>query len=136
MMQTKMWDWQVEIDESLVSASPDEIRAQIAEYEQGNRKEFDLKVEFPDSFTGQVMAAMAEIPRGETRTYGDIAETLDTAAIAVGQACGRNPVPVVIPCHRIVAADGLGGYSGGKGDRLTLKKRLLDLESESKSKSR
>ncbi|WP_049971963.1 methylated-DNA--[protein]-cysteine S-methyltransferase [Haladaptatus cibarius] len=135
-MQTKMWDWQVEIDESLVSASPDEIRAQIAEYEQGNRKEFDLKVEFPDSFTGQVMAAMAEIPRGETRTYGDIAETLDTAAIAVGQACGRNPVPVVIPCHRIVAADGLGGYSGGKGDRLTLKKRLLDLESESKSKSR
>lgn len=134
MMQTKMWDWQVEIDESLVSASPDEIRAQIAEYERSDRDEFDLEVEFPESFTGQVMAAMAKIPRGETRTYGDIAETLDTAAIAVGQACGRNPVPVVVPCHRIVAADGLGGYSGGKGDRLTLKKRLLDLESESESR--
>ncbi|SIR06635.1 methylated-DNA-[protein]-cysteine S-methyltransferase [Haladaptatus litoreus] len=134
MMQTEMWDWQVEIDESLVSASPDEIRAQIAEYERSDRDEFDLEVEFPESFTGQVMAAMAEIPRGETRTYGDIAETLDTAAIAVGQACGRNPVPVVVPCHRIVAADGLGGYSGGKGDRLTLKKRLLDLESESESR--
>ncbi|WP_076430261.1 methylated-DNA--[protein]-cysteine S-methyltransferase [Haladaptatus litoreus] len=133
-MQTEMWDWQVEIDESLVSASPDEIRAQIAEYERSDRDEFDLEVEFPESFTGQVMAAMAEIPRGETRTYGDIAETLDTAAIAVGQACGRNPVPVVVPCHRIVAADGLGGYSGGKGDRLTLKKRLLDLESESESR--
>ncbi|GAA5042054.1 methylated-DNA--[protein]-cysteine S-methyltransferase [Haladaptatus pallidirubidus] len=125
-----MWDWQVEIDDTLVSASPDEIRGQIVEYENGDRDEFDLNVEFPASFTGRVMSEMTDVPRGETRTYGDIAETLDTAAIAVGQACGRNPVPVVVPCHRVVAADGLGGYSGGKGDRLTLKKRLLDLESE------
>ncbi|MFB9804096.1 methylated-DNA--[protein]-cysteine S-methyltransferase [Haladaptatus pallidirubidus] len=129
-MQTNMWDWQVEIDDTLVSASPDEIRGQIVEYENGDRDEFDLNVEFPASFTGRVMSEMTDVPRGETRTYGDIAETLDTAAIAVGQACGRNPVPVVVPCHRVVAADGLGGYSGGKGDRLTLKKRLLDLESE------
>ncbi|GAA0199959.1 methylated-DNA--[protein]-cysteine S-methyltransferase [Halobacterium noricense] len=130
MIQTNMWDWQVEIDDTLVSASPDEIRGQIVEYENGDRDEFDLNVEFPASFTGRVMSEMTDVPRGETRTYGDIAETLDTAAIAVGQACGRNPVPVVVPCHRVVAADGLGGYSGGKGDRLTLKKRLLDLESE------
>ncbi|WP_435153691.1 methylated-DNA--[protein]-cysteine S-methyltransferase [Haladaptatus sp. DFWS20] len=128
-MHTELWGWDVEIDESLVAASSDEIHEQIDEYATGDRDEFDLEVEFPESFTGRVMSAMADVPRGETRTYGDIAETLDTAAIAVGQACGRNPVPVVIPCHRIVAADGLGGYSGGTGDRLTLKKRLLDLES-------
>ncbi len=128
-MQTELWNWQVEIDDSLVSASSDEIRDQIAEYERGDREEFDLEVEYPESFTGRVMAAMADVPRGETRTYGDIADVLDTAPIAVGQACGRNPVPIVVPCHRVVASNGLGGYSGGTGDRLALKKRLLDLES-------
>ncbi|WP_266077069.1 methylated-DNA--[protein]-cysteine S-methyltransferase [Haladaptatus caseinilyticus] len=128
-MHTELWGWEVEIDESLVSASPDEISEQIAEYAEGDREEFDLDVEFPESFTGRVMDAMADVPRGETRTYGDIAGTLDTAAVAVGQACGRNPVPVIVPCHRVVAANGLGGYSGGTDDRLTLKKRLLDLES-------
>lgn len=128
-MFVSVWGWHVEIDESLVAASPDEIREQVAEYAAGEREAFDLAVEFPDTYTGDVMSAMADVPRGETRTYGEIADVLDTAPIAVGQACGRNPVPLVVPCHRIVAADGLGGFSGGDEDRLGLKERLLNLES-------
>ncbi|WP_227354508.1 methylated-DNA--[protein]-cysteine S-methyltransferase [Haladaptatus salinisoli] len=128
-MFVSLWDWRSELDESLVAASSDEIRRQVREYADGDRREFDLAVSYPDTFTGRVMAAMAEIPRGETRTYGDLADALDTSPVAIGQACGRNPVPVVVPCHRVVAADGLGGYSGGESDRLELKKRLLDLES-------
>lgn len=128
-MFVSVWGWHVEIDESLVAASPDEIREQVAEYAAGEREAFDLDVEFPDTYTGDVMSAMADVPRGETRTYGEIADVLDTAPIAVGQACGRNPVPLVVPCHRIVAADGLGGFSGGDEDRLGLKERLLNLES-------
>ncbi|WP_458190450.1 methylated-DNA--[protein]-cysteine S-methyltransferase [Haladaptatus sp. NG-WS-4] len=128
-MFVTLWDWQSELDESFLDASPEEIRQQVREYVDGDRREFDLHVTLPDDFTGRVMAAMTEIPRGETRTYGEVAEALDTAPIAVGQACGRNPVPIVVPCHRVVAADGLGGYSGGGDDRLALKRRLLDLES-------
>lgn len=128
-MFVSVWDWQMEIDNTLVAESPDEIRKQVDEYVAGERDTFDLSVTFPDSFTGQVMAAMADVPRGETRTYGDIADVLDTAPIAVGQACGRNPVPLVVPCHRIVGASDLGGFSGGKENRIGLKERLLSLES-------
>ena len=55
---------------------------------------------------------MMKIPYGKTRTYGAIAKRLEVAARAVGTACGRNPIPVIIPCHRVVGASGLGGYSG------------------------
>jgi len=72
------------------------------------------------------MDAMAAIPYGETRTYGELAVELDTAAVAVGQACGRNPVPIVVPCHRVVGANSLGGYSAEGGPEL--KERLLALE--------
>jgi methylated-DNA-[protein]-cysteine S-methyltransferase len=128
-MFVSVWDWQMEIDDALVAENPDEIREQVDGYVAGERDTFDLSVTYPDSFTGRVMAAMADVPRGETRTYGDIAAVLGTAPIAVGQACGRNPVPLVVPCHRIVGADGLGGFSGGKENRLGLKERLLSLES-------
>ena len=116
-----------EIDASVVAESPAEIHTQVREYESGDRRTFDLTVEFPDGLTGDVMAAMTEIPYGETRTYGDLAADLDTAAVAVGQACGRNPVPVVVPCHRVVGSDGaLRGYSAADG--VATKRRLLDLE--------
>ncbi|WP_231183311.1 methylated-DNA--[protein]-cysteine S-methyltransferase [Haladaptatus sp. DYF46] len=128
-MFVSVWDWEMEIDDALVAESPGEIRKQVDEYVTGERDAFDLSVTYPDSFTGRVMAAMADVPRGETRTYGDIADVLDTAPIAVGQACGRNPVPLVVPCHRIVGASGLGGFSGGEENRLGLKERLLSLES-------
>ncbi|MFB6242266.1 MAG: methylated-DNA--[protein]-cysteine S-methyltransferase [Candidatus Nanosalina sp.] len=60
------------------------------------------------------MTEMLGIPRGETKSYGEIAENLDSAAIAVGQACGRNPLPVIVPCHRVVGKNSLGGYCGKK----------------------
>lgn len=123
-----LWQWTVELDASLVDESLTELRRQVREYAAAERRSFDLTVETPDDFTGAVMDAMQTIPRGETRTYGELAAALDTAAVAVGRACGRNPLPVVVPCHRVVAADGLGGYSGDGG--VPLKKQLLELESE------
>ena len=116
----------IELDAARIGASEGEIRDQIAEYAAGERRAFDLAVEYPDSFTGDVMAAMSDIPYGETRTYGDLAAALDTAPVAVGSACGKNPVPLVVPCHRVVGRDSLGGYSAGDGT--ALKERLLALE--------
>lgn len=114
----------VEIDPAFVAEPPDEIRRQVREYEGGERRTFDLTTEIPATFTGRVMAAMSAIPYGETRTYGDLAAELDTAPIAVGQACGRNPVPIVVPCHRVVGSDGgLHGYSAPGG--VALKRRLI-----------
>jgi methylated-DNA-[protein]-cysteine S-methyltransferase len=77
-------------------------------------------------FQQAVWRALLEIPCGETRTYKQIAERIGRprAARAVGQAVGANPLPIVVPCHRVVAGDGLGGFGGG----LAMKKRLLELE--------
>ncbi len=77
------------------------------------------------AFQKRVWEAMAAIPSGWTRSYGDLARELDSAAQAVGNACGANPIPILIPCHRIVGASGLGGYSGGG---LGTKTALLRLE--------
>lgn len=118
----------IEIDASVIAASPAEIRAQVRAYERGDRRAFELDVELPDGLTGEVMAAMTEIPYGETRTYGELATSLETAPVAVGQACGRNPVPIVVPCHRVVGSDGgLGGFSAAGG--VATKRRLLEFES-------
>ncbi len=117
----------IEIDESYVVETPAEIERQVREYERGDRRTFDLDVSFPDGLTGDVMRAMAAIPYGETRTYGEIAAELGSAPIAVGGACGRNPIPVVVPCHRVVGSDGgLRGYSAADG--VATKRRLLELE--------
>ena len=117
----------IEIDESYVVETPAEIKCQVREYERGDRRTFDLDVSFPDGLTGDVMRAMAAIPYGETRTYGEIAAELGSAPIAVGGACGRNPIPVVVPCHRVVGSDGgLRGYSAADG--VATKRRLLELE--------
>ena len=117
----------LEIDESHIAEPPDTVREQVREYERGERETFDLTVSTPENMTGDVMAAMADIPYGETRTYGELAAELDTAPVAVGQACGRNPVPLVVTCHRVVGSDGgLRGYSGGDG--VDTKRRLLDFE--------
>lgn len=126
-MKVDVLETTIAIDESAIVEAPAEIREQVAEYEAGDRRTFDLAVRYPKGVTGEVMAAMTEIPYGETRTYGDLAADLDTAAVAVGQACGRNPVPVVVPCHRVVGADGgLGGYSAAGG--VATKRRLLEQE--------
>ena len=78
------------------------------------------------AFEGRVWAAMQAIPYGETRCYGDLAEATGSAPRAVGRACGKNPIPIVVPCHRVLAKTGLGGYSGDGG--LVTKQRLLALE--------
>ncbi len=74
---------------------------------------------------------MCAIPVGETRRYGDAASALNSAARAVGGACRRNPVPLVVPCHRIVAANGLGGFDGQRdGAELDFKQWLLNHEKQ------
>ena len=77
-------------------------------------------------FQQKFYAALCAIPYGETRTYGDLAKELGVSAQAIGQACGANPIAILIPCHRVLAADGLGGYSGMGG--VEAKVTLLRLE--------
>ncbi|WP_417515754.1 methylated-DNA--[protein]-cysteine S-methyltransferase [Minwuia sp.] len=97
---------------------------QLAEYFAGKRDTFDLPVS-PSGTTFQraVWDAMVAIPKGGYRTYGDVAGELGASARSVGTACGANPIPVIIPCHRILAAGGrLGGFSaeGGVEDKVWL----------------
>jgi methylated-DNA-[protein]-cysteine S-methyltransferase len=90
---------------------------QLAEYFAGDRTAFDLPLAAPASpFQRQMRDAMMAIPYGETRSYGDLAALLGSNPRVVGQACGANPIPIVVPCHRVLAAGGrIGGYSAGKG---------------------
>jgi O-6-methylguanine DNA methyltransferase len=86
----------------------------------------DIDLSQGTEFQRRVWRALLDIPRGETRTYKQIAEQIGRprASRAVGQAVGANPLPIVVPCHRVVARNGLGGFGGG----LPMKKRLLRLE--------
>ncbi|MCG6938846.1 MAG: MGMT family protein [Gammaproteobacteria bacterium] len=80
-------------------------------------------------FQEKVLNQLLQIPYGETRSYGEIAKILKTSPRAVGNACRHNPLPIIIPCHRVVAANGIGGYSGETaGSMLDIKRRLLQLE--------
>lgn len=89
---------------------------QLAAYFAGTLTVFDLPLHVNASpFQQDVCTAMLAIPFGETRTYGDLARDLGVPAQAVGGACGGNPLPVIIPCHRVLGANGLGGYSGDGG---------------------
>jgi methylated-DNA-[protein]-cysteine S-methyltransferase len=105
------------------------VREQLAEYFAGERTAFDLPLAMEGTpFQRQVWAALREIPYGETRSYGELARALGSpdAARAVGLANGRNPISVIVPCHRVIGADGsLTGFGGG----LARKRVLLELES-------
>ena len=105
-----------------------EAARQLDEYFQGKRRAFDLPLKLNGTeFQRAVWNALLEIPYGETRSYHDIAKRLNKpgAARAVGQANHRNPLWIIVPCHRVVqAGGGLGGYGGG----LEVKRRLLELE--------
>jgi len=93
-----------------------EACAQLAAYAAGTTEAFDLPLRVKGSvFQQDVCAAMSAIPFGETVTYGDIARDLGVPAQAVGQACGGNPIPIIIPCHRVMGAKGLTGFSGQGG---------------------
>lgn len=130
-MNVAIWGFDVSLDESWIAVSNGEIREQLREYEQGDRREFDLAIRVPESFTGAVMEAIETIPYGETRTYGELAATLDTSPVAVGGGCGHNPIPLVIPCHRVVGQDSLGGFSAGGDRAIELKEALLAHERQS-----
>ena len=103
-------------------------KGQILDYLAGRLRAFDLPLAPAGSvYQRRLWRALQEIPFGETRSYGMIAHQLDSGPRAVGQACGRNPLPLLVPCHRVLAAGGkLGGYSGGNG--LATKRHLLQLE--------
>ncbi|WP_127115377.1 methylated-DNA--[protein]-cysteine S-methyltransferase [Shimia sediminis] len=100
---------------------------QLQDYFAGERKAFDLPLRVDGSeFQQAVCDAMSAIPFGYTRTYGEIAKDLGVPAQAVGGACGGNPIPIIIPCHRVMGAKGLTGFSGAGG--VETKVALLRLE--------
>lgn len=111
----------------LSEPAPRALVTALRRYFRDSRSALDLPVTVVGSaFQCRVWACMRAIPPGETRTYGDIARELGSAPRAVGQACRANPVPIVVPCHRVVAATGLGGFAGDtSGRRLDAKRWLL-----------
>lgn len=103
------------------------VQKQIDEFFAGTRRKFDLPLApARTAFQQRVREAMISIPWGQTLSYGEIAHIAGGAPRAVGQACGANMLPLVVPCHRVLAANGIGGYSGAKG--LDTKRFLLALE--------
>lgn len=104
-----------------------EAARQVEAYLNGRLQDFDLPLQAKGSdFAKSVWAEMLKIPYGRTRTYGDVAHVLQAPAQLVGQACGQNPIAVIIPCHRIVGTNWLGGYTSDLG--VDAKAYLLDLE--------
>lgn len=94
----------------------DEAAAQLAAYAAGTLETFDLPLHVAGTqFQRDVCRLMSDIPFGYTRTYGELAADLGVPAQAVGQACGGNPIPIIIPCHRVMGAKGLTGFSGRGG---------------------
>ncbi len=109
-----VWDG---ADDAPESPLLQEAAAQMRAYDGGHLQRFDLPLRVAGSaFQQAVCAQMSAIPFGETRTYGDIASALGQSAQSVGGACGGNPIPVIIPCHRVMGAGGrLTGFSGAGG---------------------
>lgn len=99
-----------------VSEVLDDAVAQMRDYDAGALTVFDLPLRVGGSQVQRnVCTAMTAIPFGDTLTYGDIAKRLGIPAQVVGQACGGNPIPIIIPCHRVMGAKGLTGFSGAGG---------------------
>ncbi|MDZ7267153.1 MAG: methylated-DNA--[protein]-cysteine S-methyltransferase [candidate division KSB1 bacterium] len=130
-----------EIEETLKAKQPEAwiirdkkatapIVAELRDYFQRRLTSFSAPIDWrfvPGGFTGRVLRLVSKIPYGQVYTYGEVAARLGNprAVRAVGQALGANPIPIFIPCHRVVASDGkLGGFSAGT----TIKRRLLELE--------
>lgn len=107
----------------------DHARTQIWEYLEGERTSFDLALAAHGSdFQHRVWKALRDIPRGETRSYGALASELHSSARAVGRANATNPICLIVPCHRVIGADGsLTGFAFGE----QIKERLLNLEGAS-----
>ena len=106
-------DWQADPGES--SPLLEEAAQQMQAYFDRRLTRFDLPVDWGDGLHAAVRRAMADIPMGETRTYGQLAKLVNAPAQAVGQACGANPLPILIPCHRVTGTDWFGGFSAPGG---------------------
>ncbi len=110
----------------------DKVWKELTEYFQGVRKEFDIPYKMQGTdFQKSVWKALCHIPYGETRSYKDIAKTVgnEKASRAVGIANNKNPITIIVPCHRVIGANGkLVGYAGG----LPMKEYILKMENENK----
>jgi len=109
------------------SAFANSVCEQLLRYFENPDEKFTVPLE-PGGTPHQkkVWQAMLKIPRGETRSYGELAAALKSGAQAVGQACGANPIPIIIPCHRVVGKSGLGGFMRhASGTALDIKRWLL-----------
>lgn len=107
------WGWVRDqaVDDLLLKA-----KTQLDDYFDGGSRAFDLPLQPAGTeFQRRVWSLMQEIPYGGTMTYGEMSDRLNSSARAVGMACGANPIPLIIPCHRVLAANGMGGYSGDGG---------------------
>ena len=104
----------------------EKAKEEIEEYFQGKRKTFDLPLDAKGTeLQKRVWKELLDIRYGETLSYGEIGDRIGTKAYrAIGNACGKNPIPILIPCHRVVGKDNIGGFSLG----LDLKRKLLDME--------
>jgi len=119
--------WGLSITSAKNNSLLDELWQQLGQYLQGERRQFQLPLLLLGTgFQKAVWEKLTTIPWGTTVTYGELAASLGNRGLAraVGQANSLNPVPIIVPCHRVVAVGGLGGYSGG----LSMKQRLLQLE--------
>jgi methylated-DNA-[protein]-cysteine S-methyltransferase len=116
--------------ETKVRSATNALAALAARQLESYRDDPDTTFDLPLAIEGSALQrgvwdAMCAIPRGRTRTYGDLARELGVDARAIGQACGDNCLPIVIPCHRVVAADGIGGFGHATGGYLLEVKRWL-----------
>ena len=110
-----------------VGAMAKAIRAELEAYLADPKHEIDLPFELDGTHHQcNVWQAMLDIPCGQTLTYGELAKKIGSSAQAVGRACGNNPIPIVIPCHRVVGRNGLGGFmQHAEGESLDIKRWLL-----------
>lgn len=113
------------------SALAEQVCKQLLAYLENPAHRFSLPVETKGTpFQHKVWQSLAAIPPGETLTYGELARRIGSSPRAVGQACGANPVPLVVPCHRVLAKAGAGGFMHSRsGDTMRIKQWLLEHES-------
>lgn len=126
-MKIELFDDAVELDSDFIEDRK-QVQRQIQEYLDSGRTRFETSYSLAKLTDHQqkVLEETSEIPLGKTRTYSEIAEEISSAPVAVGQALKTNPLPVLIPCHRVVGENNLGGYNGEKNS--SIKKKLLEHE--------
>ncbi len=109
-----------------LSPTAQQVKDQIQRYFDSAHSPFNIKFVLQGTaFQQRVWQALLAIPVGQTKTYGDVAKQLNSSARAVGNACRVNPIPLVVPCHRVVAKNGIGGFSGETDGSCIRRKRWL-----------